>query len=164
MKLIVYLQIILKNENGNFIEVGSENIFGVRVGNYYVNGLNSGDLDNNGKDELLICTYPNLYVFKWNDENKKLIPFWYYPECNSNVAVVGDFNGNGKNEICFNNFSETIFFEFENYKPHSVFNFKGHSYNKNSATFSWKSYADNATEYELLLIETDSLFTNNFKK
>ena len=154
---------IYKNENNNWIEIASENILGVRVGNSYVNGLNVGDIDNDGADEILISVYPNLYVFKWDDEHKKIIPFWYYPECNSNVAVVGDFNRNGKNEICFNNFSEIIFFEFENYKPQSVFNFKGYSYNKNSASFYWESYADVLTEYELLLIESDSLHAGNFK-
>ncbi len=147
---------IYKNENNSFVKIGSENILGVRIGKPYVNGLNKADLDNDGNDEILICTYPNLYVFKWNDEQKKLIPFWYYPECNSNTAVVGDFNRNGKNEICFNNFSEIVFFEFENNKPHSVFNFKGHSYNKNSAFFEWESFADASTEYELLLFEINN--------
>ncbi|MCL2039248.1 MAG: S8 family serine peptidase [Bacteroidetes bacterium] len=155
---------IYKNENNYWNEIASENILGVRVGNPYINGLNTGDVDNDGTDEILICIYPNLYIFKWNDEHKKIIPFWYYPECNSNLAVVGDFNGNGKNEICFNKFSEIVFFEFENYKPHSVFNFKGHSYNKNSAFFSWESYADAFTEYELLLIESDSLPAGYLKK
>ena len=163
-KYEVWTIYVYKNENGSFVEVASENIFGVRVATPYLNGLNTGDLDNDGSDEILVCCYPNLYVFKWNNENKKLIPFWYYPECHSNVAVVGDFNGNGKNEICFNNFSETIFFEFENHKPHSVFNFVGYAKDKNSATFSWKSFVDISTEYELLLIETDNLSTNNFKK
>jgi len=51
------------------------------------------------------------------------------------AAVVGDFTGTGTNTLCFNDFNETIFFEYEN--KNITFNyFSGYATSSNSLFFS----------------------------
>jgi len=50
------------------------------------------------------------------------------------AAVVGDFTGTGSNTLCFNDFNETIFFQYDSRKP-TISNFNGYG-NDNTLFFS----------------------------
>lgn len=138
-------------------EFWSENIYGVRIGAtrqgaFFRNGVAVGDLNNDGKDEIVFSAFPNLYIWKFSDNTMK--PFWYYPTTLSNSAVIYDFDANGTNEIGISTFANTAFFEFDtNFKgPDSPKNFEGWAESQTSAFFKW-SKIENAKEYLLLLID-----------
>jgi subtilisin family serine protease len=139
--------------------VWNEDVYGVRLGAtrqgvFYRNGSAKGDLDGDGKDEIILSLFPNLYVWTYDTQTNGMKPFWYYPSTFSNSAVVYDFDGNGTNEIGISTFSNTSFFEFDkNFAgPGAPKNFDGWAKSTTSAYFKWDSVA-NAKEYALFLVD-----------
>jgi len=87
-------------------------IFGAENPADFSSGIDAGDvLGEDGDSEILLCVYPEFYVLDWSDLTDQMEVAWYYPECNSNTAVIGDFNRNGQNEFLFNNGSMVKVFE-----------------------------------------------------
>ncbi|MBX3042934.1 MAG: S8 family serine peptidase [Candidatus Kapabacteria bacterium] len=143
-------------------EFWSDNIYGVRLGAtrqgvFFRNGASFGDLNMDGKDEIVLSAFPNLYVWTWDSTNSNMKPFWYYPTTLSNTAVIHDFDGNGVNEIGISTFSNTSFFEFDvNFNgPHSPKNFEGWAESQTSAFFKWDEI-ENAEEYVLFFVDRSS--------
>ncbi|MDT3739189.1 MAG: S8 family serine peptidase [Candidatus Kapabacteria bacterium] len=137
----------------------SENIYGVRIGAsrqgaFFRNGSASGDLNMDGKDEIIISAFPNLYVWTLDSIKGKMKPMWQYPTTLSNSAVIYDFDGNGINEIGISTFSNTSFFEFDkNFKgPTTPKNFEGWAETQTSAYFQWDAMPD-AKEYILFTVD-----------
>lgn len=122
------------------------------------NGLSAGDVDGDGVDEIIVSTFPNFYVFKWDAELSGLKPIWYYPNALSNSAIIYDFNQNGINEICFSSFNNTLCFEYnQNSKSPAVpLDLDGWA-NKGAEIFlKWKG-ANDAEYYEIFqVVEIDS--------
>lgn len=85
--------------------------FGAENPSSFPSGISSGNVYGDAKAEILLCLYPDFYVAAWNSVSAKFAIIWYYPECRSNKAVVGDFNRNGVNEILFNSGMATRIFE-----------------------------------------------------
>jgi hypothetical protein len=119
------------------------------------NGLAAGDLDGSPGDEFVISTFPNLYVFKWEDE--KIKPFWYYPSVLSNSAIIADFDKNGINELGFSGFNRTMFFEYdaELYKIQPPAGLDGHAPDTNTAYVNWTA-AENADKYQIFRLQRDN--------
>lgn len=144
-------------------EIWSENIYGVRLGAtrngiFYRNGSAIGDLNGDGKDEIILSLFPNLYIWTYDENTKKMIPFWYYPTTFSNSAVVYDFDDNGKNEIAFTTFSNTSFFEFidKNLSPKTPKNFDGWATSQTSAYFKWDKVGD-GVRYAFFLVDRSQI-------
>ena len=140
-------------------EFWSENVYGVRIGAtrqgaFFRNGTSVGDLNMDGKDEIILSAFPNLYIWTWETQTETMKPFWYYPTTLSNSAVIHDFDGNGTNEIGISTFSNTAFFEFDiNFKgPDTPKNFEGWAESQTSAFFQWDEI-ENAKEYVLFSID-----------
>ncbi|MCX6641599.1 MAG: S8 family serine peptidase [bacterium] len=75
--------------------------FGVEDPSDFPSGISSGNVSQDASDEILLCLYPDFYVVNQNASTGQYSVLWYYPQCNCNKAVVGDFNRNGHNEIMF---------------------------------------------------------------
>lgn len=143
-------------------EFWSENIYGVKMGAtpkgaFFRNGSSSGDLNMDGKDEIVLSAFPNLYIWSWDSTSDSMKPMWYYPTTLSNSAVIYDFDGNGTNEIGISTFSNTSFFEYDiNFKgPDSPRNFEGWAEDQTSAFFQWDAI-DNSEEYVLFFVDRSS--------
>jgi hypothetical protein len=147
---------IYKSINTKEYSVTKEHIYGVRsgyisnLGFSYRNGIASSNVDNIAGDEIVVSTFPNLYIFKWDAIKQNLKPFWYYPSVFSNSAFVYDFDKNGINEIGFNGFDKMRFFEYQtSFKgPGQPTGFDGWAVNENSAYFRWNPVPD-AEYYEV---------------
>lgn len=113
---IWYLRII-SYQNEKYEIIHEEFFAGLRIGFIprlglsYRNGVSAGELNGRAGDELIISTFPNLYVFSYNEE-VYLEPLWHFPSALSNSAIVYDFDGNGINEIGFGGFNNTLFYEY----------------------------------------------------
>lgn len=136
-----------KNQTINTI--WSEYFYGVRqgttpIGVTYRNGLAAGNIDNEIGDEIMIAPFPNFYIFKWDSQNKTMKPFWYYPYCFTNTALIYDFDKNGINEFGFNTGKGTEFFEYQSnvQKPHAPSNFRGWSVNDSTSFLTWINSSD----------------------
>ncbi|MBC7186809.1 MAG: S8 family serine peptidase [Calditrichaeota bacterium] len=71
-------------------------------------GVSSGDIDNDGRDEVLINVFPDFYVLKFMPEAGEYRPVWHYRPNRSNVAPVADTDGDGVRELYFNDGSGII--------------------------------------------------------
>ncbi|MCR4439751.1 MAG: S8 family serine peptidase [bacterium] len=71
-------------------------------------GVSSGDIDNDGRDEVLINVFPDFYVVKFVPEAGEYRPVWHYRPNRSNVAPVADTDGDGVRELYFNDGSGVI--------------------------------------------------------
>lgn len=129
--------------NGSFKTIWSKLFTGVKIGsvnlnnNGYKNGVSCGNLDGIPGDEIIISTFPDLYVFKY--ENSEIKPIWYYQYALTNDAMVFDFDGNGRNELGFNTFFGTQFFEITDNElvVNAPANFNGRPINENKVELSW---------------------------
>lgn len=116
----------------------------------YKNGIASGELDGKIGDEIILAVFPDLYVLTWNDTEQTMKPVWWFGSTYSNSAVVYDFDGNGKNELGFNTYNGTLFFEMNDIgkKPLLPTGIIGRVINKNSVDISWNLVND-ADYYEI---------------
>lgn len=152
---------LIKSESPNNYqpEFWSENVYGVRTGTtrqgvFFRNGSSSGDLNGDNKDEIVLSFFPNLYIWKYDNLQKKMTPFWYYPTTFSNSAIIHDFDKNGVKELGVSTFGNTAFFEFDNSisGPGVPLNFDGWAESSTSAYLKWDSHPQ-AKEYVLFMID-----------
>ncbi len=73
-------------------------------------GVSSGDIDNDGRAELLINVFPDFYIVKCDPTTGVYAPIWHYRPNRSNAAVVADTDGDGVNELFFNDGESTAAF------------------------------------------------------
>lgn len=85
--------------------------FGAENPSDFPSGINSGNVFGDTLPEILLCLYPDLYVVDWVESTENFDVIWYYPQCRSNKAVVGDFNRNGHDEMIFDDGSILRTFE-----------------------------------------------------
>lgn len=160
----VWVLRVLKSESENeYKEIAKEYFSGVRAGNakgdvWYRNGIGAGDLTADGRAEIAVSVMPELYVLSYDDESKKLMPIWHYPQALSNTAVIYDFDDNGINEIGFSGFNATVFYEYipEGEKPGTPVNIRARAFNADSAIVSWSKVAD-AEYYRIALVKGEYL-------
>ncbi|TNE33234.1 hypothetical protein EP342_04000, partial [bacterium] len=141
-------------QNGSFKKIWTKLFSGVKIGsvnlnsNGYKNGVSCGDLDGIPGDEIIISTFPDLYVFKY--VNSEIKPIWYYQYALTNDAIVFDFDGNGRNELGFNTFFGTQFFEITDNEliVNAPANFNGRPVNENKVVLSWDK-SPNAMSYQI---------------
>ncbi|HPI19710.1 MAG TPA: S8 family serine peptidase [Candidatus Kapabacteria bacterium] len=117
------------------------------------NGIVAGDVDEDKVEEIIVSTFPNLYVFKWSNDIGKLNPIWYYPNAMSNSAVIYDFNQNGINELCFSSFNNTLIYEFDNNinSPSPPLNLDGWANNSSNIFLQWNT-SNEAQYYEIFQV------------
>ncbi len=143
-------KIIKSDGANNYKTLWEDQIYGVRGGFDYKNGVSAGNLDGVAGDEIILSAFPNLYILSWDAAAEKFVPIWTYPYAYANSAVVYDFDGNGKNEIGFTTFSRTSFFEIaDSSAPKAPLSLRGYAVNDKTARLEWEA-SDDAETYEIL--------------
>ena len=141
-------------KEGTYRKIWQELFTGVKLGsvnlnsNGYKNGVSCGDLDGIPGDEIIISPFPDLYVFKY--ENDNIRPFWYYEYALANDALVNDFDNNGRNELVFNTLFGTQFFEISSNElvVNAPSNFNGRPLDQSTVSLNWSS-SSNAVTYQI---------------
>jgi subtilisin family serine protease len=100
------------------------------------NGIRLSDVDNDGKDELILFVFPYSYIFKRSLYEDQIISF--KENINSNSIFVGDLNKNGIPEIAFPYSDKILFSEFatSNY-PSIPYNLEGFSLSSRVVQLNW---------------------------
>jgi len=106
------------------------------------NGIRFADLDDDGKDELVVFMFPYSYIFKHQFVgSNKIISF--KENINSNSIFIGDLNNNNVLEIAFPTDLGINFYEFTISKKASTpYNVNGYSIDSSRIFLSWQGSAD----------------------
>jgi hypothetical protein len=106
------------------------------------NGIRFADLDDDGKDELIVFMFPYSYIFKHQFVgSNKIISF--KENINSNSIFIGDLNNNNVPEIAFPTDLGINFYEFTISKKASTpYNVNGYSIDSTSIFLSWQGSVD----------------------
>lgn len=106
------------------------------------NGIRFADLDDDGKDELVVFMFPYSYIFKHKFiGSNKIISF--KENINSNSIFIGDMNNNNVPEIAFPTDQGINFYEFTISKKASTpYNVNGFSIDSSRIFLSWQGSVD----------------------
>lgn len=129
------------------------------------NSIRFADIDNDGKDELILFMFPYSYIFKYDQNTNKIIS--YKENINSNSIFVGDLNHNNVKEVGFPTSSGINFYEFaSSNKASTPYNLSGYSIDSSHIYLTWEG---NGTSYYIYrgtdkdhLLKIDSVSTRNY--
>ncbi|MCL5029149.1 MAG: S8 family serine peptidase [Bacteroidetes bacterium] len=130
------------------------------------NSIRFADIDNDGRDELILFIYPYSYILKYENGQSSIIS--YEKNINSNSIFVGDLNKNGVPEVAFPTNSGIRFYEFavSNY-PSTPTDLTGYSIDSSNIHLGWIGYSNKYYVYrgdqQSDLILLDSTTSNNYK-
>lgn len=132
--------------------VWTDQFYGVRAGLEFQSGVSAGDLDGQKGDELVLAPFPNVYVFKWNESSKTLVPLWNYYGSYTSNPIVYDFDNNGRNELGFADGATTSFWEIPIASlPVAPTNFRATVLDTTTVKLTWATSPD-ADEYALYIL------------
>jgi hypothetical protein len=81
-----WIYAIFKADGDNsYRPVWTQGIMFIRPGG---NGVATGDVDGDGQNEVMIATWPNLYIFKYDGNTYQ--PIWYH-RISSTIPLIADF-------------------------------------------------------------------------
>lgn len=63
----------------------------------------ASDLNNDGRDEIIISSYPDLYIISYNNLSGRYEPVWHDLPSKSGAMTTVDLNGNGVKELIASN-------------------------------------------------------------
>ncbi|MBR9976701.1 MAG: S8 family serine peptidase [Bacteroidetes bacterium] len=75
------------------------------------NSLTAANIDDDPELELIISSFPEMYVVDFNSVTREYDIIWQYPLVNTDAVAVADFDGNGIPVIAFATPDSVIFFE-----------------------------------------------------
>ena len=115
----------------------------------YGNSLAIADLDRDGYNELIVATYPNLYVMRWNGTT--LRPFWHRRMEETPMLLTAELNQNDFNEFYVN--LEDGIYRFESIfatDPNSIdtrkpWNVEARPLTEKAVQVTWDAQADDTT-------------------
>lgn len=93
-----YYRIYDRSGDNQYTQVADYRFFGYESSKDHPSGVSSGDVDRDGRDEILICAYPDFYIAEWSPDNSYPLTFYASDiECNS--PMVLDSNHDGQKEF-----------------------------------------------------------------
>ena len=119
--------------------------------------LRFADIDNDGKDELIVFDYPYSYILKYENGQNEIISF--KENINSSSIFVGDLNKDGVPEVAFPTNTGINFYEFtpSNYAS-TPFNLEGFSIDSTIIKLTWTGDAGKYLIYKGSLQDSLNLY------
>lgn len=78
----------------------------------FESSLSSGDIDGDGRAELLASFYPNLYVIEYDESSSDYQVVSTHAPVQTNHIIVHDFSGSGQNQLLLGTGKATSLFQF----------------------------------------------------
>jgi subtilisin family serine protease len=131
------------NGDNSFAPVWEQAFFGFLSPAQFDAGVASGDIDNDGRPEILINVFPDFYIVDFDPNFSEYRVVWHAAPNRSNSAVVGDFDRNGFNEFFFNAGEQVVSYQFlSDYSgPPAPLGFKARPLDVNLIELSWQVIA-----------------------
>ncbi|MEP7146129.1 MAG: S8 family serine peptidase [bacterium] len=111
---------------------------------YAETSTKAADIDNDGRDEILVNTGTLFYIFKFDSSLGRFAPVFYMKDINTVNQIVYDFDANGIKEIGLNTVNDTLLFFEKNIAftgPSTPLGFKGYSLDSNIIKLSFENVA-----------------------
>ncbi len=83
--------------DNSYAQIAEWRLFGFESTRDYLSSLSSGDIDNDGADELFIVAYPDFYVFDFDGE--AFVPTYHHAPALSSATLVTNSNLDGRTEF-----------------------------------------------------------------
>ena len=94
---------IYKSSGDNrFQSVWEQAFFGFQSPKDFDSGVAAGDVDNDGRAELLISVFPDFYLVDYDAATATYKVIWHTQPARSNTTLTADFNRDGLNEFYVN--------------------------------------------------------------
>ena len=94
--------------DNDFQVVWEEAFFGFANPADFASSVTAGDIDNDGRDELLINVFPDFYVVEWEPAREDYVVSGYFNPSRTHANVIGDFDGDGYPEFLVNTGPATV--------------------------------------------------------
>lgn len=110
------------------------------------NAIKFADLDNDGKQELILFTFPYAYVIKFDFEGVKFIS--YFENVNSNSILISDFNKNDVKELALPKADKIKFVEFLDAGKYTIpFITEAYSLDSSTIKLNWTGQSETYLVY-----------------
>lgn len=139
--------------------------WGARIGAtpqglFYRNGISSGDVDGDDRDELLISLFPNFYILNYDYDKGLFNVILWLPFVYSNSIIVSDYDNNGKNEFGIVQWDGLHFYELKTETYLGVpANVDGWIDVNDSIYLKW-DIVINANKYQIYELDKDAQWLN----
>ncbi|MDD5088564.1 MAG: S8 family serine peptidase, partial [bacterium] len=156
-------------DNG-FSAVDSLYVLGNEEVTSHLASVSAGDVNGDGRDEILISAYPDQYVIAYDPDLDRYRPLWYHYPSESNVSLAADLNGDGSNEFLLSDGSHFLLARSTGGvgdRPPPPFGLTGEPLGPNRIRLQWRQVpqaeefrvyrAATAPEFSLLIRVTDTL-------
>ncbi len=125
----------------NYKPVWEQAFFGFANPADFASGVSSGDVDGDGRDELLINIFPDFYLIDYNQTTQKYEPAGYFYPSRSQANLLADIDNDGKAEFLINTGSNTVVLQ-DRYSaafsgPPAPAEFKAYPLNETKANLQW---------------------------
>jgi subtilisin family serine protease len=127
--------------NDTYIPVDTLVFFGAEHPTDYDEGVSAGDVTGDGSDEILLCLYPDFYIIDYDSVLNDYQPIWYYPRCESNLALVTDFDRDGANEFIFNTGTQVVAYGVDPNRPPAPSGVAALPIDTTAIVISWQAVA-----------------------
>ncbi|MDZ4712777.1 MAG: S8 family serine peptidase [bacterium] len=109
---------------------------------YAETSTKAADVDNDGKDEVLVNTGTLFYILKFDNALQRFVPVHYMKDINTINQLVYDFDQNGIREFGLNTTDDTLLFFEKNIAfagPPTPLGLKGYSVDSNKINLSYEN-------------------------
>ena len=133
-------RIYKKTGDDSFETVWQQAFFGFQSPADFDTGVSSGDVDNDGRDEILINIFPDFYIVDYDVGLSEYKVIWQTAPNRSNSTIVADFDNNGLNEFYFNTGEQVAGYQFlSNFGgPSTPLAFQARPLDLNLVELSWQ--------------------------
>lgn len=132
--------------DNDYRKVAERRIFGYESVRDFLSSVSTGDIDNDGDDEIFISAYPDFYVMDFRNSEYKVI--YHHEPMQMSAAVVTDANLDGAMELWLGDGQTTTAYESigESTAPATPVGLKAQPLNRSTVQLSWREVSG-ATEY-----------------
>jgi hypothetical protein len=88
--------------DNQFQPIWEQAFFGFANPADFSSGISTGDINDDGRDELLLNVFPDFYVIDFDDKSGMFEPIGYFSPTRSQANAIGDIDNDGKPEIFLN--------------------------------------------------------------
>lgn len=133
-------RIYKKTGDNSFETIWQQAFFGFQSPADFDTGVSSGDVDNDGRDEILINVFPDFYIVDYDVALSEYKVIWQAAPNRSNSTMVADFDNNGLNEFYFNTGEQVAGYQFlsDFGGPSTPLAFKARPLDLNLVELSWQ--------------------------